>query len=138
MNIPSLSNAIRTSITSLLFIDDDDEDLCLFPMVISNLCVSINTDTIGNAAIALAKLDTGELHPDLIFLDLDMPVMTGQEFLRAVKTKEPLKDIPVIVMSSSSESETIEEVKSLGAIDFVVKPSSYYDFKAIFKRLLSL
>jgi CheY-like chemotaxis protein len=138
MYYQSLSNAISTSFTSLLFIDDDDEDLCLFPMVISNLCVSLNTDTIGNAALALAKLDTGEIHPDLIFLGLDMPVMNGQEFLRAIKAKEPLKDIPVIVMSTSTESGTMEEVKSLGAMDYFVKPSSYYDFKAIFKRLLRL
>ena len=76
-----------------------------------------------NAGEALQKLVTGETPPDVIFLDLNMPVINGQEFLLRLKTIESLQDIPVIILSSSSDPYTIEQLKTQGAIDFLTKPS---------------
>jgi CheY-like chemotaxis protein len=123
---------------SLLFIDDDNDDLCLFVEAIGNLSVSTSTNTMDDASLALYKLDLGEMNPDLIFLDLHMPVMTGIDFLREVKAKPRLKDIPVIVMSTATDNKSIKEAERLGAMDYIIKPNSFSEIEAIFRRLLGL
>jgi CheY-like chemotaxis protein len=137
MNEPYICDPVKTTFSSLLFIDDDNEYLSFYAEAISSLSLPIRIDTDEDATTALNKLNTREMQPDLIFLDLDMPIMSGQDFLRSIKATIPLSTIPVIVMSTSSETKTIQEVKSLGAMDYFVKPNSFYEIQAIFKKLLS-
>jgi CheY-like chemotaxis protein len=123
---------------NLLFIDDDYDDLHLFAEAIGNISITLNASIIDDAAIALQKLDAGEMYPDLIFLDLHMPIMTGIDFLRAIKAKPRLKDIPVVVMSTATDNKTIREAEQLGAREYIIKPNSFVEIEATFKRLLGL
>lgn len=59
--------------------------------------------------------------PDLILLDLIMPIKNGFEVLSALKLDANLKNIPVVVLSNLSQDNDIERVKELGAIDFLIK-----------------
>jgi len=59
--------------------------------------------------------------PDIILLDLMMPIMDGYKVLQVVKTDEKLKDIPVLVFSAKGQSEEIEKALSLGAAGYIVK-----------------
>lgn len=84
-----------------------------------------------NAAEALDQLASGAIVTDLIFLDLNMPVMNGQEFLFAIKKHGQLRDIPVVVLSTSSHPETIKETMALGAQQFITKPDRFSDLVQI-------
>jgi CheY-like chemotaxis protein len=129
---------LNMAFDNLLFIDDDNDDLHLFAEAIGNISVTANADIIDDPTVALEKLDTGEMQPDLIILDLHMPIMTGIDFLRAIKAKPDLKDIPVIVMSTATDNKTIREAELLGAKEYIIKPNSFPEIEAIFKRLLGL
>lgn len=59
--------------------------------------------------------------PNLILLDLVMPVMDGFETLKELKSDASYKSIPVIVLSNLSQDEDVQRVKSLGALDYLVK-----------------
>ena len=61
-------------------------------------------------------------HPDVLLLDLNMPGMTGFEILVALRTKNLLKDLPTIVLTSSTDAKTKLKALELGAIDFLAKP----------------
>ncbi len=61
-----------------------------------------------------------KIKPDLVLLDLFMPVMDGYEVCKKLKEVDGLKDIPIIVFSAVHEY--LKEVKGAGAIDFVAKP----------------
>src|SRR5579864_6493154 len=102
----------------ILFIDDDEDDLDLFTEAVRRLPVVIQTETFQDASTALATLDAGKTHPDLIFIDLNMPVLNGQEFLRTIKAHEVLRDIPVIVLSTTDDPDTVTHVKALGAVNY--------------------
>src|SRR4051794_22776882 len=56
--------------------------------------------------------------PDLIILDLRMPLMSGLEALEAIKKTDHLKDIPVYILSETNMQETVQKAKELGAEDF--------------------
>lgn len=64
-------------------------------------------------------------HPDLVFLDLNMPRVTGWEVLRAMRADEKLRPIPVVIFTPSSPPADIEQAHALGAQRFITKPSTF-------------
>ena len=86
----------------------------------------------GAEAVKLAQ----QTEPDFILLDLNMPLMDGRQFLRAVNKKAELADIPVIVVSTSSDNVTREETKALGAMAFFTKPDKLSGWMAMVNSIL--
>ncbi|BBO67171.1 two-component system response regulator [Desulfosarcina alkanivorans] len=60
--------------------------------------------------------------PDLIILDITMPVMTGIEMLGKLKAEGDLKDIPVIMLTAESGKENVMQIVKMGVKDYIVKP----------------
>jgi len=60
--------------------------------------------------------------PDLIILDITMPVMTGIEMLGKLKAENDLKDIPVIMLTAESGKENVMQIVKMGVKDYIVKP----------------
>lgn len=73
-----------------------------------------------NGEEAIASIQAGFI-PDIILLDLIMPIMDGRDFLRQVKTFPFLSSTPILVLSNLSEEEDIGEALELGAKDYIVK-----------------
>ena len=76
--------------------------------------------------------------PDLILLDLNMPVMDGKEALVEIKKDEYLLSIPVIVFSVSSRQEDIAHAYQLHANCYIIKPSDWKDIKRVIKCIEEL
>lgn len=115
---------------STVYIIDDDDDfqfLTRFAIEESQLAENIETFFYGYKALeALENLASNKDRlPDLILLDLNMPVMDGWEFLKEFCTlKNKLeKDISIYIVSSSIDPEDMERAKSINEVtDFVIKP----------------
>lgn len=76
----------------------------------------------GDGEVALAKLEeAGDVLPDVILLDIVMPVMDGVETLRKIKADERWKSIPVVMLTNLSDQSDIKEALELGAKDYVIK-----------------
>lgn len=72
----------------------------------------------GSEGLAMAS----KVHPDLIILDITMPVMTGVEMLGKMKDQEDLKNIPVIMLTAESGKDNVMQIVRMGVKDYVVKP----------------
>ncbi len=59
---------------------------------------------------------------DLVFLDINMPVMNGMEFMRKIRQDEKLHDTPVVIVSTEGSKERIDELHALGIKAFLHKP----------------
>lgn len=111
--------------TKLLIVDDDADDRQLFIGAVKDFdehieCVSAKD---GKEALALLN-DFATSLPDFIFLDLRMPRFNGKKCLIEIKKSERLKEIPVIIYSTSRELEESKELKEMGAVHFISKPSN--------------
>jgi CheY-like chemotaxis protein len=120
----------------VLLIDDDEDDQELFLLAMKEIAASVECITLDNARSALTQLENRALIADVIFLDLNMPVMTGQQFLSELNKREALSRIPVIILSTSSNNETIDQARALGAKKFITKPSNFTELKNILHRIL--
>jgi len=118
---------------NILQIDDDSDDCEFFMEALEAVC-SAKYTAIYNPLEALRKLVEKEIEPDLIFLDLNMPAMSGLEFLTEIKKKDRLKEIPIIIFSTSQLDDIIYQAKEHGAQDFISKPNNMNDLKKILSQ----
>jgi len=106
-----------------MIIDDDKDDRFFFKealkkMLPSSICLEAN-----GGIEALELLRTAEQLLDFIFLDINMSRMDGRECLKELKKDAKLKNISVIMYSTSSTEESIAEFLKLGASSYLNKPT---------------
>jgi CheY-like chemotaxis protein len=109
----------------VLFIEDDEDDRTIFDEATSLIDPSIKRLYVTNGLEALQLLRSeAAIIPDLIFLDINMPVMNGMECLVELKKMETLQQVPVIVCSTSIYAGDQQQCEELGADFYLVKPNT--------------
>jgi CheY-like chemotaxis protein len=121
---------------NVLLIDDDRDDHEIFQTAVDQVDSDINCRFLNDATEALSMLEAHEVSPDLIFLDLNMEGMSGEEFLAEIKSRDRLKQIPVIVYTTASSPLIRNIAKKLGALDFITKPPRYSDLIKLLSSIL--
>ncbi|CAN5338358.1 hypothetical protein BH09BAC1_BH09BAC1_27920 [soil metagenome] len=120
----------------ILLIDDDLDDQELFLDALATVDAKTECLVANDGLEALNLLqDLLPAMPDLIFLDLNMPRMDGIKFLQEVKAIEGIKDIPVLVYSTSNQAQ--KQVGALGTVDYLVKPDNFNSLCEIITAALS-
>ena len=92
----------------ILLADDDADDRALFCEAISEIDSSLLCHAVSNGDQALKWLAQERNRPDVIFLDVNMPVVTGWECIHQIKQKTELRHIPVIMYSTTSQNTFIK------------------------------
>lgn len=112
-------------IQHVLLVEDDEDDREIFFSIVEDNYPGISLSTAENGQKALESLHRSSSLPDIIFLDLNMPLMNGRQFMEAIKADQLLGHLPVIILSTSSDNRTIADMKALGASKFITKPDKY-------------
>jgi CheY-like chemotaxis protein len=127
----------------IVLIDDNDFDNFVNRKLIEKLDLTSDLKVLNNGfeGINFLKIlsELGK-SPDLIFLDLDMPVMNGFEFLRQFNRlpKEQNKNTRIIVLTSSSNPADYNLAKALGCCAYLEKPLTREKIKEIYEVVLAL
>ena len=109
----------------VFYADDDAEDCELFTEAIRQIDNEIKTIIARDGREALAYLENTRDLPDYIFLDINMPLVDGKKVLIEIKNNVKLKTIPVIMYSTTSDTNEIQQYYKLGAHDFLIKPNNF-------------
>jgi CheY-like chemotaxis protein len=120
----------------ILLVEDDPADVELTQYTIAKGKVSVDLHTVGDGVEALAFLRhegeyAGAPRPDLILLDLNMPRMDGRTFLAQMRADEDLKEVPVVVLTTSRSEEDILQSYLLGANCCIIKPMGLSEFSRV-------
>jgi CheY-like chemotaxis protein len=102
----------------VLLVDDEPYNIDLLEQELSGLGLELIAASNGREALARVA----ELPPDMIFLDLMMPVMDGFGVLEALQANELWREIPVVIISASNDLVNIVRGIEMGATDFLPKP----------------
>lgn len=111
----------------ILLADDDTDDTELFREALADIDNRIACLCADNGSLLLQQLKELDRQPDLIFLDLNMPVMNGWQCLKLLKEDERYRHIPVIMISTSSHQKEMDMASDLGALCYLVKPNNFDD-----------
>ncbi|MDQ3047536.1 MAG: response regulator [Bacteroidota bacterium] len=123
----------------VLLADDDEDDREIFIEAISEVAPNVKIAAVKNGVELMNRLtQDNAVLPDIIFLDLNMPCKSGEECLMEIRNHESLKDIPVVIYSTSSSKSDIDKTYQGGASYYITKPNSFNDLKTLAQRFFSI
>lgn len=109
--------------TTILVVDDDEDDRLLIKDAFSHSCQCLKLHFVYDGMEMLRYLNANSLiKPALIILDINMPRMNGVQALESLKSDNKFKDIPVIMLTTTSDDDIITETYCKGASSFIRKP----------------
>ena len=117
----------------ILLVDDEQSELDAYSLLLMSMGI-VNVRTLSDSRRVLATLE--DMTAPVLFLDLNMPYMSGQDVLRELKVRKP--QVPVIVITANSEIETAVECLRLGAHDYLVKPIDLKMFSSALRNALEI
>ena len=113
----------------ILLVEDDWVDVKAIRRAFEELKIRNKLVHVTNGEEALNYLRNGHnKKPCVVLLDLNMPKMDGIGFLQAVKPDKNLKQIPVVVLTVSSQEQDVVESFNLGVAGYITKPANYEGF----------
>jgi CheY-like chemotaxis protein len=113
----------KTSRARVLVVDDEADIVSTVKYRLEFCEFEVITATNGKEGLEKAASEK----PDIILLDISMPIMNGHETLERLKNNPELKDIPVIMFTAFSDAKDVAKAVELGVTDYVTKPFDYTD-----------
>lgn len=124
---------------TLLLADDDMDDCMFFREALEELPVSASLQTVNDGEKLMHRLtDKSIALPDILFLDLNMPLKTGIECLSEIKSIEKLKNLPIIIFSTSLNMEVVNALFDKGANYYIRKPGDFSALKKVIHKALTI
>ncbi len=125
------------TIKHIVMADDDDDDFKFFKSAAENISSSIKISRAANWLQLTNYLNRKPL-PDIIFLDLNMPVKNGLECLESIRSEPKYDEISIIIYSTSDLKKDVDESYEHRANYYVVKPEKFEDIENILHKVSSM
>jgi CheY-like chemotaxis protein len=128
------------SVIQILLVEDDPGDVLMTREAFEDNKVANELHVVNDGAEALAFLRkegefAGSPTPDLVLLDLNLPRMDGREVLAAVKADDELRQIPIVVLTTSEAEEDVLRSYALHANAYVTKPVDFDRFIEVVRKI---
>ena len=119
--------------------DDDEDDRLFFTDAFEELKINTIVNTVNNGRELLNFLNLPDtILPNILFLDLNMPILNGIECLKEIKSNDKFKDIVIAIYSTSSSDQDVEDTFVLGANIYIKKPSNFNNLKKILSDIVTI
>ena len=123
----------------IVLAEDDEDDRAFFQEAIDEVKIKTKVDTVNDGQQLMEYLGRTNGHlPDVIFLDLNMPRKSGIECLEEIRANKNLKDISIVIYSTSTAEEDIEQTFLKGANIYIRKPNDFKKLKEAIAQVLNI
>lgn len=121
----------------ILLIEDNIIEVMKMDRTVSLLKLKHDITKAKTADEAFEILKQNESFPDIILLDLNMPKISGIEFLSTLKSNDTLKHIPTIILTTSDNENDLNKCYKIGISGYILKPLKYEDYVKKIEIVLS-
>jgi len=122
----------------VLLTDDDENDRLIFKEILDEMDRNITVHMVNDGRQLMDFLTTeNNPLPHIIFLDLNMPNMSGIECLKEIRSNEKYNDISIAIYSTSTSKKDIDDTFRHGANIYITKPAAYNELKKVLEKSLS-
>lgn len=122
----------------LLLADDDIDDCEFFKDAIDEISKPVNLTILNNGVELMEFLSSHPNHPNMIFLDLNMPRKSGMECMAEIKAIDTLSHIPIIIYSTSLDTTVMNSLYQMGAHHYIQKPAEFTHIKNVIQKTIAL
>ncbi len=138
-----MANEDGNGTVRILLVEDNQADVRIIKEILKDFKTKIQLYTVKDGIDALHFLNKKEKYenvpgPDLILLDLNLPRKNGRELLSDLKTDANLKNIPVIILTTSNTEKDIINAYELQANCFITKPIEFNEYKKVLRNIEEL
>ncbi len=128
-----------TQILNIALADDDEDDRILFKEAIEEIQLKTKLSLFVNGQELMDYLLLPNvILPNLIFLDLNMPIKNGMQCLREIRANPDLSDLSIAIYSTSSSERDIEETFVSGANIYINKPNNFRKLRQVVEKVLQI
>lgn len=120
---------------SILYVDDDPDDRYIFEEAVKAIDEQLVCSTVSDGTEALTFLESNK--PDVVFLDINMPLMNGKTCLERIRANAQTSNLPVYILTTSDDPAEKSLCKRIGASDFFMKPDSYRQLKQLLGSVIN-
>lgn len=125
-----------TALSRIIFVDDDDDDQYLVKRALAKITHNVELVCLRSASELFSYLNScSEPSQQLILLDLNLPMISGNNTLKQLKQSAQFCNIPCIIYSTSQSSRDIEHAYRVGANSFIIKPDTFTETVNILQHL---
>ncbi len=121
----------------ILLIEDDEDDITFFELALKKQSIPTQLTTLTDGDQVMPYLTRPLKNPDLMVLDLNLPKLPGREVLKQVKNLPDMKNLSIVVLSTSTAREDIDYCLANGADKFFTKPTTLAELTGIVATLLA-
>lgn len=130
---------MENDVLHILLADDDEDDRIFFKEALQEIKVKTRVTLVNDGLQLMNYLNQpGNRLPNVVFLDLNMPLKNGMECLIEIRKNTRMKDLAVAIYSTSSSEEYIEEAFVKGANIYIRKPDDFGELKLILEQVINL
>ncbi|MBX9886572.1 MAG: response regulator [Flavobacteriaceae bacterium] len=123
----------------ILIADDDEDDRTFFSEAMTELKMNNKLTLFNDGKDLMDYLTDPEITlPHILFLDLNMPYMSGFECLKMIRANDRFRDVSIAIYSTSSSEKDIEETFIEGANIYIKKPNDFTKLKKVIKEVLNI
>jgi CheY-like chemotaxis protein len=127
----------------ILLVEDNPDDIELIQRALRKYNIKVQVEVVQDGEKALDYLfargefaeQEGEALPLVVLLDLKLPKVDGLEVLKALRADSRTKTLPIVVLTSSTQEEDVEQAYRSGANSFLHKPVNFGDFRQLVQQL---
>jgi two-component system, chemotaxis family, response regulator Rcp1 len=135
-----VSLSLKGKPVEVLLIEDNPGDAILVEEALKDGKILVNLTVVEDGEVAVKFLTkeapyANSPKPDLVILDLNLPKMNGHQILEAIRAVDGLKQIPIVVLTTSNVDSDIKKAYELGATCFITKPFGFYNFIQAIKSI---
>ncbi len=123
---------------NIVLADDDEDDRLFFTDAFDELKIITRVKTFNDGVYLMDYLNTENVLPNVLFLDLNMPRKSGMECLKEIKQNPKFNDIAIAIYSTSASEEDIENTFVMGANIYIKKPSDFKTLKKVLSEVVTL
>jgi CheY-like chemotaxis protein len=122
----------------VLLIEDDLDDVELLEDTFKDNGLAYQLDVINDGSDAIQHLNNCTIYPDIIILDFNLPKVHGRDILMEIKSLNAFKNIPVLILTTSSAKEDMDYAYKNGANRFLIKPTNVSQIKEMYAVIVEL
>jgi CheY-like chemotaxis protein len=130
---------MRPNDIHVMLADDDLDDCMFFEEVLKELSFDFSLHTVNDGEqLMIVLVSHPDPLPDVLFLDLNMPRKTGYECLAEIRENPRLRNLPVIILSTSLNHDITERLYEMGAYRYIRKPGNFSKLKKVIAEALAI